>query len=310
MISGPGVTPLILTLNEAPNIARVLERLDWADEVVVLDSFSADETVSIAKQVRSVRVVQRRFDTHAAQWTAGVAECSTEWVLALDADYVLSSELVSELSQWKPAAGIDAYFCRFRYCVGGVTLRGSLYPPRAVLFRRDRCHFVQDGHTQTLQVPGKVGWLRGVILHDDRKAISQWIAGQDRYARLEVEKLLNCSAATLGAQDRLRRHVVVAPVVVFIYTLLWKGLILDGWHGWFYVCQRTLAELMLSLRLVEAKLQGRRPKPARRVAGVSGQDVQSAVNRISQRVAGPARPDGSRTVRRADSPDPDPRPSA
>jgi len=58
----------------------------------------------------------------------------------------------------------------------------------------------------------------------------------------------------LNLADRLRRWIVPAPFMVFFYTLVVKGLIFDGWRGWYYVLQRTFAEILLSLRLIEAKL--------------------------------------------------------
>ncbi|HEU5130546.1 MAG TPA: glycosyltransferase, partial [Pyrinomonadaceae bacterium] len=89
------ITPLILTYNEAPNIARSLSALTWANDIVVVDSFSDDDTVAIARSDSRVRVFQRAFDTHRNQWEFGLKETgiSTPWVLALDADYVLSDEL-------------------------------------------------------------------------------------------------------------------------------------------------------------------------------------------------------------------------
>lgn len=246
------ITPLVLAFNEERNLAAALSRLRWAKEIVVVDSLSTDGTVSIAKAEPGVRVVSRSFDSHTNQWTAGVSECRTNWVLALDADYVLSAELVEELKAWRPETGIDAYFCRFRYCVGGHPLRGSLYPARAVLFRRDRCRYVQDGHTQRLEVTGRAGWLKHNILHDDRKTLSRWLTDQQRYAVLEARKLKSVASGPMAFPDRIRRAMVVAPVLVFVYLLLWKGLILDGKPGWIYVCQRTIAELILSLRLAQS----------------------------------------------------------
>ena len=89
------ITPLILTYNESPNIARTLSHLSWAKAIVVLDSFSDDDTVELAASFPNVRVIQRRFDSHRNQWEFGLKETgiSTPWVLALDADYILSSEL-------------------------------------------------------------------------------------------------------------------------------------------------------------------------------------------------------------------------
>jgi len=249
------ITPLILTFNEAPNIRRTLEKLSWAKEILVVDSFSADETLEMVRSFPNTRIVQRAFDAHAAQWNHGLEQCGSEWVLALDADYVLSADLVDELRRFEPHSGIAAYFARFRYCVYGRPLRGTLYPPRAVLFRRDQCRYDQDGHTQRLRVDGRTGWLSGFIDHDDRKPLSHWLWAQDRYAALEVEKLLQSTATELPIQDRLRRLIFLSPGLVFLYALLGKGLIFDGWPGWYYAFQRTLAEIILSLRLLEEKLK-------------------------------------------------------
>jgi glycosyltransferase involved in cell wall biosynthesis len=248
------ITPLLLTFNEAPNVRRTMDKLAWAKEIVIVDSFSTDATVEIAKSYPSVRLFQRKFDQHSAQWNFGVSECRTDWVLALDADHVLTEDLVAELQAWRPLAEAEAYFARFDYCIFGRTLRGSLYPPRAVLFRRDRCRFEQDGHTQRVRATGSTAWLQSAILHDDRKPMSAWLWAQHRYADLEAAKLLSTPAPQLRLQDRLRRWIVPAPLLVLFHALLAKGLILDGWPGWYYVFQRTVAEMILSLKLIEQKL--------------------------------------------------------
>ncbi len=249
------ITPLILTFNEAPNLERTLKPLTWAKEIVVVDSFSTDETVAIANRFPRVRVIQREFDDHTSQWNFGVDQVPTPWVLALDADYVLADEAPKELADLTEDRNLSAYYAKFRYCVFGRPLRATLYPPRAVLFRKDRCRYVQDGHTQRLQIQGPTGFLRSLIDHDDRKSLSHWLASQDRYAILEAAKLANTPAHSLSRRDQLRRKIVLAPLLVFLYTAFGKRLILDGWPGWYYVFQRTLAEIMLSLRLLEEKLK-------------------------------------------------------
>jgi glycosyltransferase involved in cell wall biosynthesis len=249
------VTPLILTYNEAPNIERTLSRLTWSSRIIVVDSFSTDETCDIVRRFPQAEILQRKFDDHTAQWNFGLKQIKTEWVLTLDADYVLSEELVGELKRWSPSPAVAAYFASFRYCIFGQPLRASLYPPRAVLCRRQTCRYEPDGHTQKLVIPGATRNLAGVIFHDDRKSLSHWLWAQDRYTALEVKKLLAASPADLAMQDRLRRLVVPAPALVFLYTWFGKGLIFEGWRGWYYVLQRTLAEIILSLRLVEQTLK-------------------------------------------------------
>jgi len=248
------ITPLVLTFNEARNIERTLSSLGWASRIVVLDSFSTDETAAICSKHAQVDFIQRKFDNHASQRNFGLAQAKTAWVLTLDADYFLPHAFVQELRDWTPADGVNAYFASFKYCVHGRPLRGSLYPPRPVLVRPDRCRYVPDGHTEKLEIEGATSKLSQFIHHDDRKPLSQWVWAQDRYAALEVEKLLARSREKFALQDRIRRMALPAPALVFFYTLFAKGLILDGWRGWFYAYQRTFAELLLSLRLLEARL--------------------------------------------------------
>ena len=252
------ITPLILTLDEETNIERVLERLDWAREIVVVDSGSRDATRSLLARFANVRCVERAFDSHAAQWNYGLAATgiATDWVLALDADYVLTDALIEELRALTPDAGVAGYRVPFRYCVFGRTLRGTLYPPVVALYRRASARYVQDGHTQRVQIDGRVEALRSFILHDDRKPLSRWLAAQARYARLEADLLGKKSWREVGWPNRLRKLHVVMPPLAFVYCMTVGRGILDGWPGLHYALQRALWEVLLSLALIEQRLAG------------------------------------------------------
>ena len=249
------ITPLILTYNEAPNIGRTLERLAWAGEIVVVDSFSDDETVEIASSFAQVRVIQRAFDSHRNQWEFGLRETGikTPWVLALDADYIVSNDVVAELRNLKPDADTAGYRAHFTYCINGKELHSGIYPPVTVLYRRDAATYVQDGHTQRVVVDGPLKDLRARLVHDDRKPLRRWLNSQARYAALEAGKLLTTSCEALNLRDRLRLCLVVVPTAVFFYCLIVRGGIFDGWLGFYYAFQRALAELMLSLYLIDAR---------------------------------------------------------
>jgi glycosyltransferase involved in cell wall biosynthesis len=250
------ITPVILTFNEAPNIGRMLQRLSWAKEILIIDSFSTDETLNIARSFPSVRILQRKFDTFAGQCNFGLEHVTSPWVLSLDADYLLSDDLVRELELLAPDGETAGYRAAFKYCIGGQPLRGTLYPPRAVLYRRGKARYRDEGHGHRVHIDGVVESLRSPIYHDDRKPLRRWLVEQNRYMIAESRYLLRTPASELSVQDRLRRWIVIAPAVVFVYTLLAKGLIFDGWRGWFYVAQRTFAEMLLSFRLAEARIQG------------------------------------------------------
>jgi len=245
------ITPLILTYNEAPNIARVLASLSWATDIVVVDSFSDDGTLELAASFPRVRVFQRAFDCHRNQWEFGLKETgiATRWVLALDADYVVSDELNAELEDLKPASETVGYRSSFVYCIRGRKLHSGIYPPVTVLYRRESASYVQDGHTQRVALEGSIADLRSPMLHDDRKSLKRWFASQARYTELEAQKLLAANPSELGLADRMRRWRFVVPPAMLVYCLIVRGGIFDGWAGFYYAFQRSVAELMLSNRL-------------------------------------------------------------
>jgi len=316
------LTALILTYNEQENLHRTLNALAWIPKVLVIDSFSTDRTIEIAGTFPNVAIKQRVFDSLAAQCNYGLDLVQTDWVLSIDADYVVSAELAEEIrSVLKAEVGdqrseisgqksevrgekeveVAGYSAGFRYCVFGIPLRTSLYPPRTVLYRPSRARYWNEGHGHRVVIGGRVEKLNGKIDHDDRKPLSRWLQAQDRYAELEARYLLQvessrnagegaaglskekvedrakkvesekakvenvvsgqkvamrnaeCGMRNFSKQDKIRKMIFIAPIIMPIYLLFARGLILDGWRGWYYVFQRTIAEMMLSLRLIEAR---------------------------------------------------------
>lgn len=246
------ITPLVLTYNEQENIDRCLRGLSWAKTVVVVDSESTDRTADAIQRFPNATIEQRRFTNHTEQWNYGLSLVASEWVLTLDADYVITDDFVKELQTLCPTS--DVYEAPFAYCVYGRALRASLYPPRAVLFRTAGFTYRQDGHTQLLDTRGApVARLTNKILHDDRKSLERWINSQRKYAELEAEKLATTPREQLGWKDRLRTWYVLAPFLTVFYCLFLRGLILNGWHGIYYTLQRVFAELTLSMTLLERK---------------------------------------------------------
>ena len=246
------ITPVILTFNEAPNISRVLDRLSWANDIVVVDSHSQDGTQEIVSQYPNTRIFERCFDNHASQWNFALSETGirSEWILALDADHTMTEDLIREISDLTPEEEVSGFRIAFDYCVLGRCLRASLYPPLISMYRRERAHYVQQGHTQRVVVQGAIRTLRSHMLHDDRKSFGRWIKSQNQYMRLEAELVRQASWADSSWPGRLRKLVLPAPVAVFLWCLVVKRAILDGIPGIYYTAQRTLAECILSLHLV------------------------------------------------------------
>ncbi|MCG3175526.1 MAG: hypothetical protein MOGMAGMI_00459 [Candidatus Omnitrophica bacterium] len=243
------ITPVILTYDEEPNIARALERLSWARDIVIVDSGSTDRTRAIAEAHPRVRFFERPFDDFASQWNYALTGTGirSAWVLALDADYILSQELIDELVGLSPAPEVCGYRASFVYYIDGSALRGSLYPSSVVLFRRDRGRYEMDGHAYRLRLEGEVGRLKGTIGHDDRKPASRWKRSQWAYARQEALKLSRARWAELSWADRLRLVPFASVPAVTIYCGVIKGLFFQGRAGRIYSGQRIYAEVVLGV---------------------------------------------------------------
>ncbi|HEX9153089.1 MAG TPA: glycosyltransferase family 2 protein [Flavobacterium sp.] len=245
---------LILTKDEEVNIARVLNKLIWLERVVVLDSFSTDSTLELLSKYPNVEVFFRKFDTHANQWNYGLSLIESKWVLTLDADYVLTRKFIHETIDILRVNKKDyvAYFSEFKFVVFGRPLLADNTTPRPVLFIKRSCSYFDDGHTQRLLINGKSGFLKSHIFHDDRKPLSNWIDNLNRYSVKECQKLLDPNNRSRNSLiTRIRMTKVLAPLFVFFYCLIVKGLFLNGWAGWHYTIQRTIVEMVFALRLIE-----------------------------------------------------------
>lgn len=252
------ITVLMLTFNEEPNVARTLAGVAWAKKIIVIDSGSTDSTLDIVRSYSQAEIFLRPFDNHQAQWNFGLEQCGgdADWILAIDADYQLDDNCRDELAALMPTADISAYRAPFRYCVLGRPLRGNLYPPVIVLYRRKGAQYIQSGHTQRLVIAGRIIDLHSHFHHDDRKPLSRWFASQLKYAQLEADHLLSTPLGQLRWSDVVRRMAWPAPIIVPIYTLVVQRCVLDGWPGWYYVLQRALAEAIIALEIVDRGVRG------------------------------------------------------
>ena len=248
------ITPLIITYNEAPNIRRALDKLLWAQRIVVIDSGSTDGTIETLRGYPQVEVIYHPFVDFASQCNYGLTQVASPWVLSLDADYELSDTLMRELAFLAPPDSADGYRARFVYRIYGRPLRGSLYPPRTVLYRKDHALYRKEGHAHHVVLDGDVFSLDGVIYHDDRKPLKRWLTSQQSYARDEAAYLLDRPPSALRRTDKIRLMGWPAPIGVLFYTLLVKGCLFDGWPGWYYALQRTTAEMLIALEIVDRRL--------------------------------------------------------
>lgn len=250
----PQLTVMVITFNEEDNIARTLDSVSWADRILVIDSGSTDGTLAMISHYQQVEIMTRHFTTFAEQCNFGLDHITSEWVLSIDSDYVLPIKAQHSIHMAMMSDTSKAFQASFDYLVAGQAVKGSILPPRTVLYKKEAAHYVDDGHGHRVQIDGNVGYLPFRIAHDDRKSLSRWAASQISYARIEAEKLVTSSADSLSLQDRIRQLIVIAPGAVFLLVYLFRGAFLSGWRGLFYAGQRFFAELLLSLFLIDQRL--------------------------------------------------------
>jgi len=245
------IIPVILTYNEETNIDRILSKLSWAERIVVVDSFSDDKTIEILKQYPQVEIFQRKFDCLQNQWNFGLEQIKTGWVLSLDADYIVSDELIGEMKIIPSDVEENGFWIPLRFCIDGIPLKCSVLSARMALFRKHKATYRQEGHRQRLKLDGKIGYLKSPIYHDDRKPFHAWLRAQKKYSDQEVEKLLKTGYNKLKFADKLRKLLVFLPLLMPIYILLFKGGMFEGRRGLGYAYLRTYYEIMLSFKLLK-----------------------------------------------------------
>ena len=273
-----GISVLLLTLNEAANLPACLEALAWADDVVVLDSFSQDETVAVAERL-GARVYQRAFDDFAGQRNYALDQIpfQHEWVLHLDADEIVTPALQAEMAAAVAAGRYDAWRVPSKMMFMGRWLRYSgLYPSYQVrLGHRDRFRFKQVGHGQREDLaPERVGTLTEPYLHYSfSKGLSDWVEKHNRYASAEAREAVRLLAtgggtdwAGLLAREPTRRRralkalsirLPLRPLLRFLYMYLLRRGFLDGRAGLTYCRLLAIYEYLIVLKTRELRAGGR-----------------------------------------------------
>ncbi len=169
MLGGQKVSGFVICFNEEDNIAACLETMKWADELVVVDSFSTDATVEIARRYTD-KIIQRPFSAYTDQTRFAFEQTTGDWVLWLDADERLTPEALAQVQERFSAPdgpGADGFaFPRRTYFVNRWVRHGGWYPQHKVrLFRREGATIGGNPAHPTAELPGTVVNLRGDILH-------------------------------------------------------------------------------------------------------------------------------------------------
>lgn len=240
------ITAIIPTYNEADNIEAAIDSVSWADEVIVVDSFSTDDTVELAK-AKGARILQREYENSASQKNWTIPQASHEWIFLLDADERVEEGLKKEvqgiLSQSNETH--QAFWIKRRNFFMGKEVKYSGWQGDKVirLFKRDQCRYEEKRVHAEVICDGTVGVLKEKLLHNTFKNIYHYLEKWDRYT-------------TWSANDRAQKgekpgfyHFVFKPTYRFFHDYFLRLGILDGMTGFIISSLSSMSVFMRYLKV-------------------------------------------------------------
>lgn len=272
------ISAIILTYNEEKNIADCIESVkDWAEEIFVIDSYSDDRTLEIAKDYTD-KIFQNRFDNYSQQrnWALQNLPITTEWILNLDADHRVTPELKEELNivlQEEEDDSTDGFLVSRRTIFMGRWIKhGGHYPVyHAILFKRGKGRCEGKLYDQHYKIDGKVKKLNGDIIDVIGDSLTSFTERHNRWATLEAKDqtdyIENSNDVIIGKRTgheiEKRRYLreryyklplFIRPFLFFCYRYFLKLGFLDGKEGLiFHVLQGFWFRFIVDAKIYEIK---------------------------------------------------------
>lgn len=288
------VSVVIPTKNEAANLAYCLAALRGFDQVIVCDSSSSDTTLAIAERFGAevVPFVWNRQYPKKKEWSMNHPSVRNDWVFMLDADEIVSRELVEEIAAlMRTDPPCAAYFIEGRFVFLGEALRFGHRNCKMMLVDRRRTTFPHpddldipggwevEGHYQPT-IAGKIGRLRSSLLHWDRKPAAAYFGRHDLYADWEARLAQRGGLDKLAANESLTRRLMKSAfrnvplrwLVAFLHSYVFKLGLLDGAPGFHFAMARGFYYWQISLRGRTLAAEARVAEEAKAaMLGVAGQ---------------------------------------
>lgn len=266
---------LVLTKNEETNIAECLETLLFSDDIVVVDSYSTDRTVEIARRFPNVRVVQRKFDTWSrhSNWALDSIEWKHPWVYYSDADERVTPELQREIIAKVNDHALPHAAYRLRYknmFMGRWIRRGGLYPVWIIrLFRPDLIRYEDRDVNAHPVVKGSLGDLNEHFVHYSfNKGLKPWFIKHNSYSDMEAKEAVRVLGqspavkvrlAMSGPTPAIKRRALkdlsfflpMRAAARFVYMYFLRAGFLDGAAGFHYAAMISMYEYWIEVKIRE-----------------------------------------------------------
>ncbi|ADV47657.1 glycosyltransferase family 2 protein [Cellulophaga sp. E16_2] len=222
------ITSLLITYNEEKFIKKFIESMSFADELIIIDSFSSDQTVAIIKEYPNVKLYQRVFDDFSSQKNYAIEKASNDWIIFFDADEEITPLLKEEIMNTIELAPNEVAFWVYRttYYMGKLIKHSGLQNDKVIrLFKKEECRYNGNLVHEEIKANGTVGKLKNKINHYSYKGIDDIFRKRNKYANLQAIKLFE-----KGKKPNLFHFIIKPAFRFFSHYILKKGF-LDGFQG-------------------------------------------------------------------------------
>ena len=241
------VSAVIITLNEERIIQKTLSRLYWCDEIIIVDSFSTDNTIAICEQF-GCKIFSRQFDGYGSQKQFAVSMAKNDWILSLDADEVLTGQLIQEIltatEKETPYAGfsfpMNLVFLNKEFTYGRESGRYFLR-----LFNRQKGGFTSDKVHEGIRLNGPIKKMRHLVQHYSYSSINQYLEKLNRYSSYSAE-----IAFKKGKKKSMAALLFAIPYNFFKYYILERNF-MNGAKGLYWSVLSAYAHFAKYLKITE-----------------------------------------------------------
>ncbi len=254
----------IPTFNEELNIKKSLKKLRWAKKIIILDSKSTDKTIEISKKFKNVKLIslKKSYD-YVSKLNYLINKTKNKWILLLDADYVLSNELIKKIKHLDEKAINKLHIIGFKIPIYNkifnTIIKEDIYPKKILLFKNYNFKFKRLGHGEKLYFnnKGKVKILDECIFHENLKDLNDfytWKKNQIEYSKKDALRITKKKYSKLRLQDKIRRLIPINILMLFFFLIFFKKIFFYKKAGVFYLYQRLFYEYFLSISIFKLYL--------------------------------------------------------
>jgi len=247
------ITAIIPTLNEEIHIEAAIKSVSFADEIIVIDSFSTDKTIELASK-HNVKIIKREFDDFSSQKNYAIDQAKNDWIYILDADERVTLELSKEIKESikNPNDFIGFYIKRITHFAGKQIKYGGIQNDEVIrLFLKEFCKYDGAVVHEKICFSGKIGFFKNSIEHYTYRDYNHYINKLNWYATLKARHLF-----TKGKKVNLF-HLLIKPFARFVKHYFIKFGFLDGYAGFIFAKTQAYGVLIryVKLRLLNKKLK-------------------------------------------------------